>query len=65
MNGVRIIAEITGLNRTSIYKWMKPKEQSGTGGYIPSRHMRVLRDEAVKRGIELPPELLIGERAAA
>lgn len=53
-SGVRIVAEITGADRTSIYRWMRPKNQGGTGGKIPARHAVKLDKEGPRRGIELP-----------
>lgn len=54
ISGVREVAKITGLDRTSVQKWMWPKTRKGTGGLVPSKYHRVLREEAEQRGIELP-----------
>lgn len=65
MSGVRVVAEITGVDRSSVHKWMWPKSKRGTGGLIPSRHLSRLKIEADRLGIEMPAELLIGEECAA
>lgn len=61
VSGVRVVAGIAGLDRTSVHKWMWPKSRRGTGGLVPSRYHRALREAAEERGVDLPAELLTGE----
>lgn len=34
--GIDAIAEIVGRDRANVYRWMRPKERGGTGGFIPA-----------------------------
>lgn len=54
--GVAIVAEITGIHRSRIWRWTYPKERGGTGGTIPSNHQQEILVRARERGIDLTPE---------
>lgn len=43
-------------NKSSIYRWLYPKEKGGTGGVIPTRAMVPLFRAARLAGIILTPE---------
>lgn len=32
------VAAILGLDRSTVYKWMMPREKKGTGGLVPARY---------------------------
>jgi hypothetical protein len=55
LGGPRIVSEVTGVFRTRVYDWMKPKERGGTGGTIPQRHILKLLNYARSRDIALTP----------
>jgi len=66
LGGKKAVAEATGLSETTVYNWTYPPEIGGTGGTIPLKHHRLLREFARSRGIRLRYEELqpIEERAA-
>lgn len=35
--GIDRVAEIVGRDRSSVYRWMLPVEDGGTGGFIPAQ----------------------------
>lgn len=51
MGGIKRVAEITGVHRTRVSNWKRPREVGGTGGVIPLKHIPVLIAEARSRGI--------------
>jgi hypothetical protein len=34
--GIDVVAEIVKRDRASVYRWMRPKERNGRGGFIPA-----------------------------
>lgn len=60
-SGVAIVAAYLGLDKSSVQRWMMPKELHGLGGNVPGRHFVKLRRLARKQGVKLPWELLTGE----
>lgn len=38
IGGVKIVADLLGINTQQVYKWFKPKSKGGTGGSIPPKH---------------------------
>jgi len=65
IDALKAVAEITGADQTRVYRWMRPAEQGGTGGLIPSQHARRLFEYA--RNNDMPieaAEFLGGIRAA-
>ncbi len=64
LGGADEVATITGAHRTRVYKWMRPKEDGGTGGVIPIPHIRKLIDAAKARGITLTGDDFIPAGAA-
>ena len=51
--GPDVVVEITGADRTRVYRWTQPKERHGTGGLIPQSHITKLLAAAKERGIRL------------
>jgi hypothetical protein len=54
------VAEITGRDRTRVYRWMWPRDQGGTDGEIPAKPRRALMDYAQRHNLKVPPEAWIG-----
>ena len=54
LGGDARVAEICGLDdRTTPYRWTRPKALRGSGGIVPSRHVPVLLKYARKKRIPL------------
>lgn len=47
------MARITGVHRTRVSNWARPKDAGGTGGTIPFKHVPALLDAAKARGVAL------------
>src|SRR5262245_50782379 len=54
-SGIDEVARITGVHRTRVYRWMRPAEKGGTGGFIPNPHDRTLIDYARETKMPLRP----------
>lgn len=63
-DGVPQVAEITGRSRNCVYRWMRTEQDGGTGGEIPAKPRRILREHAERKGLKIPPEVWIGRSAA-
>jgi hypothetical protein len=57
---VVVLAELAGVNRTTVWGWIRPLDQLGTGGLIPSKHQRNIYINARRRGIYITAEQIIG-----
>ena len=53
LGGDTVVASITGVHRTRVANWKRPKDAGGTGGAIPFRHVPALLQAAKIRGISL------------
>lgn len=53
LGGPNAVAKITGVHRTRVSNWMRPKESGGTGGMVPFKHVPAIIAEAKTRGVEL------------
>lgn len=40
--GINATAELIGLDRSAVNRWLLPKERGGTGGQVPARHQPAL-----------------------
>lgn len=49
--GQTIVRSITGVSRTRVYRWTRPKSEGGTGGLIPTDHAIKLLRHAKENGI--------------
>jgi hypothetical protein len=60
-----VVSKITGASRTRVYRWMRSRDEGGTGGLIPLRHAKKLFEYATKHGLLIEAsEFLGGSRAA-
>lgn len=53
LGGVVEVAAITGVHRTRVSNWKRPRESGGTGGRIPQKHIERLVEHARNAGIDL------------
>lgn len=53
LGGDTVVASITGVHRTRVANWKRPKDAGGTGGAIPFRHVPALIEAARSQGITL------------
>lgn len=53
LGGDTQVASITGVHRTRVANWKRPKASGGTGGAIPFKHVPTLIAAAAERGIEM------------
>lgn len=70
LGGPAVVAEITGVHRTRVSNWMRPKAKGGTGGVIPHWHVPTLLEHAAKNGLpveaaDFAPVMPAREGAAA
>jgi len=63
--GVKVLAEVCGVDQSRVYRWMYGAELNGTDGVIPSRHHRKIVAAARARGIPLSGDDLIGTDCVA
>lgn len=53
--GALALADLLGVNVTSIHRWTYPKSKKGTGGSIPTGRQKTLLELARAKGIKLRP----------
>lgn len=53
LGGPNKVAGIVGVHRTRVSNWKRPKEDGGTGGAIPFKHVPTLLSAAKDLGIDL------------
>lgn len=53
LGGDTAVAAITGVHRTRVANWKRPRSTGGTGGVIPLKHITKLLDAARDRDIPL------------
>lgn len=58
--GAKVLAELAGVDRTTVYSWFRPVEKNGTGGLIPANRQRRILVEARRRQIPLTANDIIG-----
>lgn len=58
-DGIRETGRAIGRDHTSVLRWLRTKEDGGTGGLIPSDNHRKILTEAKKRGLDITPDHLI------
>ena len=61
--GIARTAELVGKHRSTVNRWLLPKESGGTGGIVPAQHQQKLLAEAKRAGIELSPADFFEEAA--
>ena len=60
------VASIAGVHRTRVSNWARKKEDGGTGGVIPFKHVPALLAAAKEQGVDLSTDdfLPVSETAA-
>jgi len=64
LGGIDEAAKAAKVDRTRVFRWMKPKIKGGTGGTIPSWHHQTLLDWARANNRPLKPEDFFARREA-
>lgn len=66
LGGPNKVAEIAGVHRTRVSNWKRAKEDGGTGGMIPFKHVPALIAAGKRLGVKLTADdfLPISENAA-
>lgn len=59
------MARITGVHRTRVSNWARPKDAGGTGGTIPFKHVPALLEAAKTRGVALSADDFLPVKEAA
>lgn len=63
--GVRATARVLDRSPSSVSKWTRPKDERGTGGYIPSRAAREILAKAKELSLDITPaDLLFGREVS-
>ncbi|MGR9149633.1 hypothetical protein ACU8MT_09240 [Rhizobium leguminosarum] len=62
--GPEAVQEITGADRTRVYRWTQPKEKGGTDGIIPLKPAQKLWAHAKATGLEIPGDLFLSPEPA-
>lgn len=63
--GVAIVAQWTGLNRSSVLRWTHSREKGGTGGIVPAKHQAEILRQAKAAGKRLFPSDFFANDLAA
>lgn len=53
LGGARVVADVTGVHLTRVYKWCKPRADGGTDGFIPNWHVQKLLAFAASNDVDL------------
>lgn len=62
LGGATKVASIAGVHRTRVSNWARKKEDGGTGGVIPFKHVPALLEAAKKEGIKLSTDDFLPKR---
>lgn len=52
----QVIADICGVDVSTVHKWKYPKKRGGQNGLVPAPYQQILIKEASKIGVELKPD---------
>ncbi|KKZ89033.1 hypothetical protein RPHASCH2410_CH00120 [Rhizobium phaseoli Ch24-10] len=63
--GPEAVQEITGADRTRVYRWTQPRDKGGTDGIIPLKPAQKLWAYAKANGIELPADMFLSAKSGA
>ncbi|TWB61662.1 hypothetical protein FBZ98_1011007 [Rhizobium sp. ERR 922] len=63
--GPEAVQEITGADRTRVYRWTQSKEKGGTDGFIPLKPAQKLWAYAKANGIEIPGDMFLSAKSGA
>jgi len=53
--GEKIVAGLIGRSLSTVYKWTYPREQGGTGGWVPTVAQKKLMEAARRGEVDLAP----------
>lgn len=53
LGGAQVVSEGTGVAVSLVHRWTYPRENGGTGGFIPRKRIPVIEELARKRGVDL------------
>ncbi|AII27772.1 hypothetical protein B9J07_12910 [Sinorhizobium sp. LM21] len=65
LGGPSEVSRITGAHRTRVSNWKRAKEDGGTGGVIPFKHVPALLEAAKARGVKLSADDFLPKKVAA
>ena len=60
VSGPRVLAEMAGVNRSTVFAWFRPVDRNGTGGIIPANKQKRIYFKARQRGINITAAQIIG-----
>jgi hypothetical protein len=63
--GPEVVQEITGADRTRVYRWTQPKDKGGTDGIIPLKPAQTLWAHAKANGIEIPGDMFLSAKSGS
>jgi hypothetical protein len=63
--GPDAVQEITGADRTRVYRWTQPRERGGTDGIIPLKPAQKLWAYAKANRLDIPSDLFLSAGAEA
>ncbi|MCA0343839.1 MAG: hypothetical protein LCH99_29425 [Proteobacteria bacterium] len=63
--GPDVVQEITGADRTRVYRWTQPKNKGGTDGMIPLRPALKLWAHAKAHDLDIPSDLFFSSGSEA
>ncbi len=63
--GPDAVQEITGADRTRVYRWTQPREKGGTDGIIPLKPAQKLWAYAKANRLDVPSDLFLSAGAEA
>lgn len=55
--GTKVVSDVTGADRTYVWRWTQPKENGGTGGLIPAEYQPVILEWARMNSKQVTPEM--------
>lgn len=61
--GPDAVQEITGADRTRVYRWTQPREKGGTDGIIPLKPAQKLWAYAKANRLDIPSDLFLSAGA--
>lgn len=53
LGGKAHLARVLGLDISTLSRWCTPKDQGGTGGFVPQKYWRPILSYAKKRGTRM------------
>lgn len=56
LGGPNVVAEMTGVSRSAVWRWTLPRERGGSDGLIPMAHAVEIRKKAADLEISISAE---------